>query len=113
MSLLVPGRGTGDRVRGRPGRPLLVAPHSDRHRRCERNRSDDAGNLDGAWHRHCPHRRENVRDPEQRAPARLPDLVVRDGELLAKPSAGASEAALGNHFRHTQRLAQLGVGKAS
>jgi hypothetical protein len=110
MSLLVSGRGTDDRVRGRP---LLVALHSDRHRRCERNRSDDAGNLDGAWHRHCPHRREDVRDPEQRAPARLPVQVVRDAELLAKPSAGAREAALGSHWRHAKRLAQLGVGKAS
>jgi hypothetical protein len=105
MSLLLSGRRADDRVRGRPGRPPLVTPHPDRHRRCESNRSDDAGNLDRAWHRHCPHHREEVRDPEQRAPARLRDPVVRDGELLAKPSAGAREAALGSHRRHTQRLA--------
>jgi hypothetical protein len=101
ISLLLPGRSTDDRLRGGPGRPLLVARHPDRHRRCERNRSDDACSLDGARRRHCPHHREEVRDPEQRAPARVRDLVVRDGELLAKPSAGAREAALGSHRRHT------------
>jgi hypothetical protein len=33
------------------------------------------------------------------------DQVVRDGKLLAKASAGAREAALGSHRRHTQPLA--------